>query len=144
MTQFNNLLKNGYCVKRACGGLTASQLKYIALESIIEDKPDIIIVNAGTNNFTKKRNQTAHEIAFEIVDIVKTCHTEGVENILVSSITCRPRFQRQIDEVNELLKYNAGIYNYVFIDNACIREEHLKRDQTHLNSEGINILSNNF
>ena len=49
-----------------------------------------------------------------------------------------------VDEVNELLYYNSGIYGYTFIDNKGIREEHLRDDGVHLNQMGINILANNF
>ena len=102
-----------------------------------------MIINAGTNNFTKKR-QSPEETAEEIIEIVKTCLHGGVKDIFVSSITCRPSYQTQINQVNKLLQYYAGAYNYKFIDNACIRSAHLQRDGVHLNKEGICILAKNF
>ena len=106
--------------------------------------PDTIIINAGTNNLTKKWWQTEHEIAKEIIDIVKTCVREGVKNIFVSSIMYRQTYQPKIDKINDLLQYNAGIYGYKYIDNSCIRKEHVKKDGVHLNKEGICIFANNF
>ena len=144
MREFSNLINHGTAVKRAFGGATASQLNYYVQEVLHENKPDTIIINAGTNNFSKKRNQTAEETTSEILDIVQTCREGGINRILVSSITCRPHFQTKINEVNELLQYYSGIHNYEYIDNSRIREKHLKSDGVHLNKEGICILSNNF
>ena len=143
MVEFNRVLKNGHAVKRASGGATALQLKYYAHGTLKEDHSDTVIINAGTNNFTKKK-QSAKETVDEIMEIVKTCRSEGVKHVYVSSITCRPEYQTQINDVNKLLAYNAGIYNYNFIDNYCISKIHLKRDGVHLSWEGICILANNF
>ena len=143
MVEFNRLLVNGHAVKRAHGGATAAQLNYYVHATLNEDHPDTIIINGGTNNLTKK-HQSTDETAKEIVEIAKTCRSKGVKNVFVSSITCRPEYQRQIDDINRLLQYYAGIYNYVFIDNSCITKKHLKRDGVHLNKEGICILASNF
>ena len=113
MIEFNK------CVKRAFGGATASQLNHFVQATLKEDRPDTMIINAGTNNFTKKR-QSPEETAEEIIEIVKMCRYGGVKDIFVSSITCRPLYQTQINEVNKLLRYYAGSYNYKFIDNTCI------------------------
>ena len=140
----NNLLDNSHAIKRAFSGATASQLNIYVQTSLKEDKPDTIIINAGTNNFTKKRHQSIEETVAEIMEIVNTCKRGGVKRVFVSSITCRPQFQSKIDAVNKLLEYNAGIYNYVFISNANIREVHLRNDGVHLNNDGVHILANNF
>ena len=107
------------------------------------DNPDTVIINGGTNNLTKT-NQSAEEITEEILDIVDICRKHGVKNILVSSITCRPEFQWKIDDINKLLQDNSVRYSYVFINNGNINENHLKRDQLHLNHHGTILLTNNF
>ena len=56
MRRFNKLIVNGDAVKRAHGGATASRLNNISHDIMIEDKPNIVIICAGTNNFTKKIN----------------------------------------------------------------------------------------
>ena len=144
MIRFNKLIINGHCLKRAHGGATSSQLNYYVQAALYEDKPDTIIINAGTNNFSKKKNQTAEETCAEILKIVESCRNGGVLKIFVSSITCRPLYQEKIDSVNKLLKYYAGIYRYEFIDNSGITKEHLKKDGVHLLHSGICILANNF
>ena len=143
MRKFDDLIINGDAVKRAYGGATASRLNYYAQATIKEEKPDTVIVCAGTNNLTKKK-QTAEEITEEIMDIVNTCRRNGTEKVLVSSITCRPEYQVKVDKINSLLKYYASIYNFVFIDNACITPEHIKGDGVHLEKEGIRLLANNY
>lgn len=143
MNTFNHLIINGSAIKHAHGGATASQLNYYVEAPLNEEKPDTMIINGGTNNFTKK-SQTPEETCTEILEIVKKCRRHGVKKIYVSSITCRPLYQTKVNKVNELLQYYAGIYNYEFIDNGCIREEHLKKDGVHLNQTGISLLANKF
>ena len=144
MVEFNHYLVNGYTVKRAYGGATASQLSYYVLATLNEDKPDTIIISAGTNNLSKRWWQTEEDIASEVMQIVHTCHRNHVRKIYVSSITHRPKYQSKIDKINELLQYNAGIFNYDFINNSGISEHHLRRDGVHLNRDGVCILANNF
>ena len=143
MAMFNNKLINGNAVKRAHGGATTSRLKHYVKGDLEIDNPDTVIINGGTNNLTKT-NQSVEEITEEILDIVDICRKHGVKNILVSSITCRPEFQWKIDDINNLLQDNSVRYNYVFIDNGNINENHLKRDQLHLNHQGTILLTNNF
>ena len=54
MIELNHCLVNGHIVKRAHGGATASRLSYYAHATLNEDKPDTIIVSAGTNNLSKR------------------------------------------------------------------------------------------
>ena len=132
MNKLNESIGNGYAVKRAFGGATASRLNYYIHATLNEGKPDTVIIDAGTNNLTKK-NQTAEEITTEIIEIVMTCKSRGVNTIFVSSITCRPLHQIKTNQINEVLKHHAEIYDYEFIDNSCIRNEHLRKDGVHLN-----------
>ena len=143
MIKLNNRLENGNALKRAFPGATASQLNHYVQATIKEDKPDTIIICAGTNNLTKKK-QSVQDTSMEIIDIVETCRRGGVQTIFISSLTCRPSYQREINEINNLLKYYADIYNFTFIDNVRIRKEHLWKDGVHLNDEGISILTNNY
>ena len=89
------------------------------------------MICAGTNSLTKKE-QTPRDTVNEIMDIVETCKKGGRKQTFVSSLICRPEFQKEIVEMNKLLKYYAGIYGFVFIDNSDIHDEHLWRDKVHL------------
>ena len=53
MNKLNESIVNGYAVKRAFGGATASQLNYYIHATLNEDKPGTVIIDAGTNNLTK-------------------------------------------------------------------------------------------
>ena len=144
MNKFNALLEKNYAVKRAFGGATASQLNYYLQATLNEDKPDTIIICAGTNNLTKKRYQTVEETTGEIIKIVESCHRGGVRRILVSSVTCRPTHQNKVEKINELLQHYAGIYKFQYIDNSCIHACHIKSDGVHLKKEGIQFLATNY
>ena len=98
----------------------------------------------GTKNITKKRTQVAKDIVREILVIVHKCHNNGVNNVLVSGLICRPQYQKMIDEINAILRTNAGLHNYEYITNSNIETCHLWSDKVHLNKEGTSLLTNHF
>ena len=136
MIEFNKFMKQGAAIKRSFSGAIASQLNYYLKEVLKEEDLDRIVINIGTNNLTKKR-QSEQEIANEIFQVVEKCHDHGINEIFVSGITCRPRYQNKIDNINKLLKDNTREYNYSFIDNSDIQEKHLWKDKLHLNEQGM-------
>ena len=141
VTEFNEWLENGVAIKRCFPGATASQVNYYIEEVLNEQKLDQVILHVGTNNLTKKY-QTVEETVGELLNIVKKCH--GVNNVFVSSLTCRPAYQRKVDEINQLLHDYAGTLNYTFIDNSHIEKQHLWKDLLHLNDQGTINLACNF
>ena len=64
---------------------------------------DSVIFNIGSNNISCKHTlvQTEIEIVNNILKTVDLCHRNGVNNVYVSGITCRPEFQDKIGKVNE-------------------------------------------
>ena len=78
MVEFNKFLEKGTAIKRSFSGATASKLNYYIEEVMNEENVDRIIINIGTNNLTKKKQQTEYETAMEIIDIVKKCHNYGI------------------------------------------------------------------
>ena len=143
MNKFHDNLKNGNAIKRCFSGATASQFLHFIMPTLEEEKPDTVILQIGTNNFTKKR-QNAQEILKEILDVVDLCQHNGVNDVFVSSVINRPSFQSKVDELNRYLDANAREHNFTFIDNSNIQEIHLWRDKVHLNNKGIMLLANNF
>ena len=111
---------------------------------MIDEKPDVVVLNIGTNNLTKKRQQTEEEICQDIFQITDKCRSYGVNEIFISSLTIRPSFAPKIDKINDILRRNADIHKYTYIDNSNITREHLARDGLHLNREGTILLANNF
>ena len=106
-----------------------------------EENIDQIIINIGTNNLSKK--QPEEETVKEILEIVTKCHNYGINQIFVSGLTYRPRYSKQVNKINNLLRQNAVSHDYKFIDNSNISEKHLWNDQLHLNDQGtINLVCN--
>ena len=105
-----------------------------AIHTLTNNKPNILIINIGSNNM---RN--------EIIKIVTLCKSYGVNEILVSGVTPRHGCQTKIDELNTILEIKQDEFNYRFIKNENIMPAlHLRRDKVHLNEYGLNVLANNF
>ena len=142
MVEFSKMCKHKCSLQRSLPGCTASQLKHIVRPSLEDDIPDISIIHVGTNDITKK-NQTEVEIFNEIMEVVKACKNCGVNDIYISSLPCRPRYQEKLNSINRLLSQNADRYDYYFIDNSNIKATHLWRDNLYLNDQGVCILERN-
>ena len=143
MLEFNNHLKNRDSVKIAFPGATVSQINHYVHASLIEDNLTTLVICARTNKLTKK-NQTADQTAQEIIEIAKSCHQDGVSNIFVSGITCRPKFKVKIAESNKLLKYNAvflilhTLITLTFVNNICGKMIYILTERVHT------FLANNY
>ena len=146
MVKFQRVLKEmdlGTAIKMSFPGCTASQLRHYMEPTLNEENPDKTIICVGTNNLTKK-NQTAMEIVDEIMEIVFNCRQNGVNEVYVSGIPCRPGYQNKIDDINRILEVNGKNFDYEFISNSNIEEHHLFRDKLHLNNQGVVVLATNF
>ena len=136
-------LNNATAIKISFPGCTTTQLKHYVKPTLEEDKPDIVILCVGTNNFTKKK-QSDVQIAQGIIEIVNICQDAGVNEIYVSGIINRPLFQSRVIELNRILEANAETHHYIFMKNSNITESELWKDKLHLNNKGVIILANNF
>ena len=92
MVKLNNALQNGNALKQVFPGATTSQLNHYIYASLSEDKPNMVIICAGTNNISKKK-QCAQETAKEIINIAETCRRGGVKTVFISLLTCRQPYQ---------------------------------------------------
>ena len=84
------------------------------------------------------------DTAKEIIDVVNKCYNNGVNDVYVAGLTARPQYEEKINQINKILKRNASLHNYEFIDNCDISVKHLRVDKLHLNHEGKILLANNF
>ena len=84
------------------------------------------------------------EIANDIFAIVDICHQYGVGQVYIPTITCRKNFQKEIDELNNLLRSNESFYDFKVIDNGNITNSHIWKDNIHLTDDGLGILANNL
>ena len=108
------------------------EIHHRATHTLQNDKPDIIIINAGSNNIKTDKPVTILE---DIANIVITCKKYGVTEVFVSSLTPRLGCQSKIDELNKLLYEKQREFEYTFIKNDnIISSDHLWRDNIHLNN----------
>ena len=140
---FNRCLDDTKAIKSCFPGATVSKATYYMKPTLEEESPDTVLLNIGTNNLTKKR-QTEKETVDEIMDMVNECRKFGVNKVFVSGLTVRHRYSKQVDNINYMLKQNAGNFDYVFIDNSNIQNHHLCKDGLHLHDKGMELLANNF
>ena len=131
--------------KRFYPGATAGEIAHYILPTLEEERPDAIIINAGTNNL-QKRDYDAPTVVQDIMKIAKTANENGVGQIFISSITARhdQRLQNRANEVNSTLKELCSRNNIIFIDNGDINNEHVCNDGVHLSENGLEILATNF
>ena len=80
VNEFNKYLKNKKAYKRCFDGADTKALHHYAIHSLKYNKPDIVIINIGSNNMRKDKPIL---IAEEIINIVMLCKRYGVNEILL-------------------------------------------------------------
>ena len=142
--EFNHFVKNGYAIKRSYSGSTTSDLQWHIIPTLVDQQPDSVIINIGTNNLTKKRNQTEEDICNDIYKLVDQCKSHGVNEVYISGLTCRPNFQTKVNTINSILQRNADYHGFIYIDNNNIKRNLLWKDNLHLTEQGTILLARNF
>ena len=144
-TSMRNLGITANFRKRFYPRSTAGEIAHYILPTLEEERPDALIINAGTNNL-QKRDYDAPTVFQAIMKIAKTANENGVGQIFISSITARhdQRLQNRANEVNSILKELCSSNSTIFIDNGDINNEHVCNDGVHLSENGLEILATNF
>ena len=142
--EFNYMLKDKTAIKECHSGATASKTSHYIKPTLEDENPDVVMINIGTDNLTKKKWQTDEDIAHEIIQIVEDCRKMGINEVYVSGLTVRRGFYNRINLINEILQKKAGECFYTFIDNSNIQNHHLRNDGLHLEYEGTCLLANNL
>ena len=138
---------SSHAFKKIFPGGTIEELQHYISKTLTDTQLDGIIINAGLNslhNGKHRYQQTEDEIFSMIVDMVNLCHENGVNEVYISGLTHKKGFRDQIYNINELLKANANLANYTFIDNSNLTRQHHWKDNLHLNDKGLEVLSKNF
>lgn len=141
MAKLNRELKNKHAYKRLFPGVTPDDLQYYCLRTLEKDKPDIAIINVGTNNIGK---EDPFNIASEIIKVVKLCQERGCNKVYVSSIIHRPDYPDMVVQLNNILHQWQFHHDYELIYNDNINSTCICNDKIHLNYKGKDILSTNF
>ena len=141
--EFDKCMDDGNAIKRCFPGCSSKEIKFYVKEVLEEAQPDTMTIHVGTNDITKSQS-SEKEIAQNVTKIVNTCRNKGVNKIIVSALTIRPKFSAKIGAISKLFSTYANSHNFIFLDNSQIRREHLWKDKLHLNDEGRILLANNF
>ena len=137
-----------FITKQAFSGATASHLNHYS-DISLQEKPDSIIIHGGTNDlYGRNSNQnSADEVACQLIEISVKARSSGVRNIFISSIL--PINEQQANaksmDINSLLKTYCEAYNFVLINNSNLTNEDLKEnDPVHLSLDGREEMVKNF
>ena len=143
---FNSSLANGRAYLSVFHSSTIKRIKPFAAPTLVEYKPNVIIIYVGCNVVAKQKMDTAdlNKIADDIIDIANLCASYGVKDIIVSSVLpkCNIWLTRIIRELNDQLKTKSQLNNFGFIcnDNVPTRD-YLWKDGNHFTDKGTNILA---
>ena len=141
MKELNKYIKKGYVYRKTFDGATSSELAHYCVHTLMNDKPDCVIINIGTNDLNKLES---YNIFGNIINIVDICKSYGVNEVYVSGIIFRETHKVKISEINEFLSRRQSVNDYIYINNDRIGKDNLWNDGIHLNKSGTIILANHF
>ena len=121
-------------VKKHPGTTTDDIIDYI--KPTIRQKPDMVIINSGTNDLTKDVNTMSR--VQKVVAAAKEIDTESKIKLGLSDITARGDINKEEDVVinnNRLEKY-CKENEFFFIDNSNVDVSCLNKRKLHLNRKG--------
>ena len=144
MLGWRQKLRHGKAFSRSFSGANAKQLCSYIILSLVNNKPDAIVIHVGTNDILNHAN---HEnIAHSIINIGLDCKTNGVDEVLISSILVKknPNLTAIVRGVNDMLRDLCKKNGFSFICNDVITTNYLWKDGVHMQDMGTHIFSNHF
>ena len=137
-------MRNGKAFFRSFRCANSKQLNHYIIPTLVDDKPDVILLHVGTNDILSNASDT--ELANNIINIGLNCKNHCVSKVFISSILVKknPELNPVIRRVNDKLRELCEINGFIFINNDMTTTDHLWRDGIHLQDIGTNILSRNF
>jgi hypothetical protein len=127
-------------------GHTAEEIAFYVSKPFCDNKPDRVVIVAGTNDLTRSLYGQGTVDEFEVCDSVlkigRAAREQGARKIHVSSIMARRgyKYQEVVTRVNDLLYMACVAEDFIFMDQADIKMAHVSSDGVHLNSHGTSIL----
>ena len=145
---FNKSITNGKSYFKSFSGANAKQLEHYVLPTLVDEKPDIIIIHIGSNDVNQSNytNVNPMNLAQSIIAIGNKCKYYGVKEVVISSILIKRNVEisKVIHQVNKALKELCKHNHFYFICNDAITRDFLWRDGIHLMDAGTNLLAGNF
>ena len=129
---FNKELRSSKAFFRSFSGANSKQLNHYIIPTLVDDKPDVVLLHVGTNDILSNANDT--ELANNIINIGLNCKNHGVSKVFISSILVmkNPKLNPVIRRVNDKLRELCEINGFIFINNGMITTDHLWRDGIHM------------
>ncbi len=140
---------------RGISGQTTAQMLIRFRPDVIDLKPEVVVILAGTNDIAANRGpQTLEQIAGNIISMAELAKSNGINVVLssalpASSYSWRPAIHPadKIIELNKMIKAYADDNNMVYLDyysamvddNKGLKKEY-GRDSVHPNVEGYKIM----
>ena len=140
----NKELRHGKAFFRSFSGANTKQLRHYIIPTLVDDKSDAIVIHVGKNDILNHAN---HEnIAHSIINIGLDCKTNGVDEVLISSILVKknPNLTAIVRRVNDMLRDLCKKNGFSFICNDVITTNYLWKDGVHMQDMGTHIFSNHF
>ena len=141
---FTDELRQGKAFFRSFSDANAKQLRHYNIPILVDDKPDVIVIQVVTNDFLNHAN---HEnIAHSIVNIGLGCKNNGFNEVLIWSILVKknPNLTAIVRRVNDMLRDLCETNGFSFICDDVIIINYLWKDGVLLQDMGTHILSNHF
>ena len=138
--KLKNSTKHATSVK-SINGATTQGMAYHVKGCIKDFHPDILILNAGTNDLKSTKPDV---IAENLIKMAIEASKEGIKVMISTLINRGDDLNSKANEVNDFL-YNIALENDIhIIDNGNINLEMLNRGKLHLNRYGSIQLAKNF
>ena len=142
--RFNKCFEHGKTWFQRWPGGQARHIKNYVQCHLDEQKPDVVLVQAGGNDLAED-HRTPVSIAHDVIEIANKAKTSGVKDIFIGGVTVRSKqfTQERLHVLNNALRSLCKFHNFTFIDNSDIEIHHLY-DGVHLKDDGVTILADNY
>ena len=111
--------------------------------TILEEKPNHIVMYVGTNDLTI--DKSLHDIAQRIVDVSMRAIIGNNVTLTISELTCRSAgLRNKAMQVNSVLERMCTERNIGFIRHNNIQPVHLNGSRLHLNKQGTKNMIRNI
>ena len=149
MKEFNRNVTAGKAYLKSFQGATANQLGHYTIPTLLEHKPDTVIIHVGVNDVLKARNENeldVNMVAEDIINVGLECSKHGVQHVFISGIIRNKNHKKQnlIYQINKIVQQKCKNEEFGFIDNENIETWNLCKDGTHLVESGRVRLAKTF
>ena len=127
-------------------GHTADEISHYAPKLLKDNKPNRVIIVAGTNDIGRDvqpgRTVNEYEVVESLMKTARLARDIGAQSVYVSAIIVRHGYQYKnpVARVNSLLEATCATEGFTYIDQSDISSSHISKDGVHLNFYGQTLL----